>query len=229
MRRGWLVIAVAAMLPLSAEARADGLFLGGSEYSSESAYGYLGAIMPLPENHLGSGFAVRVWGDYLKYRYTSGGTKIEASGWGAAVAAVYQFSGSWGWSNFSAGGEFRDLELSPDDPANDSRGSHLRLTVQGDGGYNLRSDWRVRGTASYTPEIEGYFVQPAIEHKVAPRLWLGLDGTFQGDNSYEERAGGVIATFNADEQRSVSLRLGGKNTDDGTNFYVGLSFVISTH
>lgn len=110
-------------------ASADELFLGGAQYGANASYSFIGSVIPLPGSTLGSGFAARLWGDYLTYNYKSGLTKIDASGWGGELAGVYQFSGGWGWSDLSVGARYRDTHLSPIDPNNRARGARVYPTI----------------------------------------------------------------------------------------------------
>lgn len=206
---------------------ADELYLAGGEHGVNSSYAFAAVIVPLPGNTLGSGFAARLSGDYLAYHYNSGATKVDASGWGGELAGVYQFSGGWGWSNLSLGARYRDTHLSPDVLGNRARGAHVYLTLQADGGYNIDSLWQLRGIASYTSTDTGYFVQPTIDRAITDRLRLGLDATFQGDQSYKEISGGANLSIAIDARRSVGFRAGASTNGTDSGFYAGLSFVLT--
>jgi Cellulose biosynthesis protein BcsS len=209
-------------------ARADTLYLAGAEHGATASYAYAGAILPLPGNTLGSGFGVRLWTDYLAYSYKSGTATIDASAWGGEIAGVYQFSGSWGWTNLSAGARYRDTSLSPNDPGNRARGAHVYATVQLDGGYNIDAAWRARWTAGYTATLNGYFVQPAIDRAISDRLRLGIDATFMGDRTYKQVAGGVNLSIVLDERHTIALRAGASDNGVKRGIYGGLSFVLTT-
>jgi hypothetical protein len=212
---------------VSSAARADALILSGAEHGVSSSYAFIGTIIPLPGNALGSGWGVRLWGDYLAYDYASGPNTIEASGWGGEVSGVYQFSGAWGWSNLSLGARYRDTALSPDDPGNRARGAHVHLTVQADGGYNIDAFWRLRGIANYTSSIDGYYLQPAIDRSVSGRVRLGIDATFQGDKSYKQFSAGANLTLTIDSIHSFGLRAGTSSNGSDTGVYGGVSFVFT--
>jgi hypothetical protein len=218
-------LVVASVLPVSAYA--DEIYLAGTQFGANSSYSYAGAILPLPGNVAGSGFAARFWGDYLTYDYRSGATKIDASGWGGEVAGVYQFSGAWGWSNLSAGGRYRDTSFSPDDPGNRARGSRLYLTLQADGGYNIDSNWQFRGIASYLSNVTGYFVQPTIDRSIWNGLRAGIDATFQGDRSYKQVYVGANLSIAFDDHRSLGLRAGTMASGGGSGLYAGISFLFT--
>jgi hypothetical protein len=226
-RTGVFVPVVMVASVISRAAHADELFLGGAQYGANASYSYIGSVIPLPGSTLGSGFAARLWGDYLTYNYRTGSAKIDAAGWGGELAGVYQFSGAWGWSDLSAGARYRDTNLSPDDPNNRARGSHVYLTLQADGGYNLDANWRFRGIASYTPLITGYFIQPAIDRAISQSVRAGLDVTFQGDRSYKQVYAGANVTIIIDDRRSVGLRAGTMTSGGGSGLYAGISFVLT--
>src|SRR5258706_262146 len=218
------IILSAVMSPM---ARADVLYLSGAEHGANSSYAFVGSIIPLPGDALGSGFAMRLWGDYLSYDYKSGATKIEGSGWGGEAAGGYQFSGAWGWSNLSVGTRYRDTKFSPDDPSNRARGAHFYFTLQADGGYNIDASWRLRGIASYTSTVTGYFVQPAIDRAISNIVRVGLDATFQGDKSYKQVSAGVNVSIAIDDRRSLGLRAGATTSGAGSGLYAGLSFIFT--
>jgi hypothetical protein len=221
--------AVAVSALLAWPARADALILTGGEYGAHSSYAYVGAIVPLPGQALGSGFGMRLWGDYVGYDYASGPSTVEAAGWGGELAAVYQLSGAWGWSNFSAGVRYRDTELSPDDPNNAARGAKAYLTLQIDGAFNVTSRWRLRGIANYTSTIDGYFVQPAIDRALSDSLRVGIDATFQGDKSYKQVAAGLNLTVAIDPRRSFGIRAGASDNGNDTGLYGGVSLAWTTN
>jgi hypothetical protein len=229
MSKGCVRIALPLILALGVPqlARADQLYLVGGQYGANSSYAFLGAILPLPGNSLGHGFAARVWSDYLTYDYQSAGRKIDASAWGGELAGVYQFSGAWGWSDLSVGARYRDTSFSPDDPANRARGGRLYLTLGADGAYNIDQDWRIRGIATYTSTVTGYFLQPMIERAVSNTVWIGLDATFQGDQSYRQVYAGANASFVVSEGRIIAIRAGTMTSGGASGLYAGLTFVLT--
>jgi len=232
MKPSWHAIALSLpfLLGASLPAKADVLLLSGASSGVTSDYAFAGAIVPFPGTQLGKGPAIRIWGDHLTYTYQAGAQKIKARGWGTALAGVYQFSGSWGWSNLSAGLSYRNTRLSPNDPGNSSRGGHTRLNLQADGGFNLDEDWRLRGLASYTPAIRDYLIQAGIDRSVTERLRLGLETRFQGDRNYEQKSAGAIAYIRLGSGVEFAPSLGVSHNDDGkTGVYGGLTFVWSVN
>jgi hypothetical protein len=209
-------------------AEADTLYLGGlSGSTTHSYYGFLGAIIPLPDNDLGKGWAVKLWGDGLGYRYGTGLGRTAASAWGGEVAAVYQFSGDWGWANLSAGVQLRNTRLSPDDPTNDARGTRASLKVQADGAYNLDDAWRLRGLASYATTASAYYVDGDIDARLMPGLRLGVELRNQGDRTFRQTAAGAIAFVQASDHLEIGASAGFSHDQGEDGLYAGLTFVLT--
>jgi Cellulose biosynthesis protein BcsS len=215
------------LLFMATDAHAEGMYLAGGEYGPSSSYAFVGTVLPLPGNKIGSGYAVRLWGDYLTYNYLSLAKTVKASGWGGEASGIYQFSGAWGWGNVSLGARYRDTMLSPDDFNNRARGVHIYGTAQVDGGYNLDASWRIRGVANLTSTVNGYYLQPAIDRAVDGSLRLGVDATLQGDESYHQKSVGANLTFGIGSRSDVGIRVGATISGAKTGPYAGLLFLLS--
>lgn len=224
-----LALTVSAGAMGISSSHAGELYLAGGNTGPNSDYAFTGAIVPLPGGQLGKGFAVRVWGDYLDYSYLSGTRRITATGFGGALAGVYQLSGTWGWANLSAGATFRNTRLSASDPSNREAGAHTYFNGQVDGAYNLNASWRLRGLANYIPVTHDYFVQTGIDRLVLEWLRLGIGPTFQGGHDYREISGGVIAYIRLGHGFEVAPSVGVAHTSAGeTGPYGAISLVLAT-
>jgi hypothetical protein len=223
--RAIFAFAAGAMVLLSSPAWAEGLYLAGGNTGAASDYAFAGAILPLG-GAVGSGPAVRLWSDYLDYKYDGPGGSITARGYGGALAGVYQFSGDWGWANLSGGVTYRDTHLSSPDPANRDRGGHAYFALQADGGYNLDDAWRARGLASYTPQSRSYAVQAGLDRAVGQGVRLGLDTAFQGGRNYREVSGGITAYFQIAPGLEIDPAAGLSHASGSTKAYVGVTAVL---
>lgn len=207
-------------------AAADSMFLGGASRGANSDYAFAAAVIPVLDGVLGTGPAVRLSGDYLDYFYTGGVGPVTATGWGGGLAGVYQFSGEWGWTSLSTGITFRDTHLSRFDPGNTERGSRTYFNLQADGAYNIDQDWRARGFANVTPQINGYIVQAGFDRAVWDTLRMGVNTTLQGDRNYHQMSGGVTAFLQLgpgfELDPSVGISHGGKQT----SVYGSLTLVL---
>jgi hypothetical protein len=222
-RPGLSILALAACaLPSSA----DELVLAGASKGVNANYSFAGAVLPVFQSRVGSGPAVRIWGDYLEYNYVGGVGKVEATGWGGAIAGVYQFSGNWGWANLSAGINYRNTVLSVNDPGNTQRGAHDYFVAQTDGGFNLDDNWRVTGQGSYMPATHDYFAQAGLDRSVVPDVRLGLNATFQGDKNYHQDSIGILAHFQVVPQLELAPSAGFSKSGSASGAYGGITLVL---
>ncbi len=209
-------------------AGANSLYLAGASRGANSDYAFVGALLPF-DGVLGKGPALRLWGDYLDYSYTGGVGRVTASGWGGAVAGVYQFSGNWGWTNFAAGATFRDTHLSVFDPGNTQRGAHAYFNTQVDVGFNLNPTWRVRGYAGYVPATNGYGSQIGIDWAAWQSTRLGLNVGFQGDDNYNEVSAGVGAFFQLSPNLELDPSVGVSHSDGRTSAFGTIALALVTN
>jgi hypothetical protein len=170
-----------------------GVAFGGGTIA-DGASGYAGAVVALPGGRLGKGFAVRGSANVGSYRYDVSGTAVEAEYVGAEAAVVYQTSGDWGWANFSAGPRVSDLSLSPDDLANERRGTTWDLGLQTDGAIRLDPRWRLDFYGSIGA-LEGAFqTRLGVGRLVneARQTRIGIESAVQGDPRYTTVSGGAF-------------------------------------
>ena len=107
-------------------ASAETLLLGGFSGSSESKYGYIGAIIPINSSIGEQGFRVKLWGNYQDYDYDGklvGGptgitTSFNGDGFGGQAALGYQWIFASTKITGYAGVVFKDIDISPDDHMN---------------------------------------------------------------------------------------------------------------
>lgn len=213
-------------LQLVSPAVASGIYLAQASKGAGADYGQVAATLPLLDGRVGQGPGIRLSGDFLDYTYQGGAGEITATGWGGALAGVYQFSGGWGWSNLSAGLSYRDTRLSQPDPNNKERGAREYFNMQADGGYNLDPDWRVRGLGSFTPAITGYLVQAGLDRAVWSDLRLGISTMFQGDRYYHQASAGVTGYFQLANGLELDPAIGVSHANGQTEPYGGLTLVL---
>lgn len=187
-----LLVAMPAVASAS-EAPIGVAFAGGATGSGTS--GYAGVLYALPGGQLGRGVAIRASVNAGRYHYDSAGQRINASYAGGEAAFVYQFSGPWGWANFSAGPRVTDTRLSPADPANDRVGTRVDAAVQSDGAYWVAPSVRLDWLASYALRDMAYFsrigVGPVVDKGTGTRI--GLEAGIQGDARYSDLQAGLFA------------------------------------
>ena len=198
LNRAWLFgSAVALVIPAPVFAQTyHGVGFAGGTFGPKESAAYTGAVVALPGGELGRGVAVRASVSGGRYEYAANNFKIEADYRGAEAALVYQLSGHWGWANFSAGPRLTTLKLSPQDPDNDRRGTHLDLGLQLDGALEL-DEWRVNWLSSVAVSDRAYLTQFGFGRliKASSRTRLGAEANLQGDKRYTKlSAGSFVST-----------------------------------
>lgn len=195
--RSRLVLALAAGLLAATAASAEPYkgvaFAGG--FAGDGLSGYAGVVHALPGGQLGTGLAVRASASGGSYEYESNGVDIDGRFASAEAALVYQLSGSWGWANVSAGPRITDVSLSPDDPANDRKGTRLDLALQSDGAFQLGRSWRLDWIGSLGVRDGAYYSRADLGRTLGPgsQTRLGLEAGLQGDPSYRAASLGLFA------------------------------------
>lgn len=185
-------VAILAASPAIAQDHRGVAFGGGTVADGTS--GYAGAVVAIPGARLGNGFALRGSVNAGTYTYVINSADIEAEYVGGEAAVVYQTSGTWGWANFSLGPRVSDLSLSPDDPANERRGTTWDIGLQADGALRVDPRWRLDFYGSLGA-IEGAFqTRLAVGRTVngARQTRIGIEGAVQGDPRYTTVSGGAF-------------------------------------
>lgn len=167
-------------------------FAGGMVSDASSAYA--GVVYALPDARLGKGLAIRATVNAGDFDYVAAPGRIEGRYAGGDIALVYQFSGSWGWANVSAGPRISDITLSPVDPGNRRRGTRIDLGVQADGALD-GPRWRVAWLAGVGANDEAYNLRAQIGRKLGDgRRRIGVEAGAQGDPFFSNTSvGGFVA------------------------------------
>lgn len=221
-------LVMGALLVTAAAPRAESevLALVGGEAGENSNYAYAGAIVPIESG--GEGFAARFWGDRSAYSYESGGDEIEAEAYGAEAALAYRWNGEWGYASASAGVRYRDTELSPGDPDNESEGGHTDIAVATNGRAHVSESYDITWNASHEIDQQNTFARAGLDREITPDWRLGLDATRVSGRDYGETKVGLTSETRLSDTASLSARAGGARNDDGDEGgYVGLGLALN--
>lgn len=129
----------------------DNLLLYGTEISRDSAYLYLGTIVPISQDR--QTWFARLWSDAQTYEYDSNGEVIDAESRTLQLALGRQFMHEAGWFNLYLGYARNNTQLEPEDPGNDTRGRYGQGLISLDGEYALTGcDHKMNYGLSYLAE-----------------------------------------------------------------------------
>lgn len=205
------LLAGAACLGFSGAAVAQDMPDDGVVYAGASIgdgyNAYAGAVAVLPGASLGNGLAIRGGVSVGEYRYDSEGARIEADYKAVEMALVHQSSGAWGWANLSAGPRVTNTDTDPADPGNKREGTRFDAALATDGA--LGNAWRLGWFASYAVGDEAYYAQLRFGSLLdaSSQTRVGVEGSLQGDESYDRHAYGLFASTAI--ARNMELRLSG--------------------
>ncbi len=190
------------------------LFLTGTEVGTgHNYYAFMGIVAPLGDHPLGNGLVQRYWGDFLGYRYDSSQT-IEALAVGVEGMLGYQMSGASTWGGAYAGLRYNNTSLSPDDFGNDTRGQHVWVKGQLEGGMDLAESWKVSGIASYTFGADSFWTRTRLLYRLNQNLSTGPEAIHMGDPSYRAwQFGWVVTGFEPLPGFTVGVKAGARITE----------------
>ena len=221
-----LGLGLVPLLVIPGQAQADSIWLTGAEAARSSQYLYLGTVLPLGQHKLGQGWVQRYWVDAIRYEYESGSQTIRARGAGLEAAIGYQFPRPDGWFSIYGGARWNNTNLSPDDPSNDSRGTHLRPKLQIEGDSALAGVWRINGVASYIFDQKAYWGRLRLAHKPGDIAW-GMEAVRQGDPSYNASQIGVFTDgWRAGETLRMGFKAGVRRSEGENSPYAGVEFFL---
>jgi len=231
--------ALSAVGAQSASAR-DVMLLGGTTFSSESKYYYLGAIVPLTNPSLDrNGVLLRLWGAYKDFNYTTtlpGGaagipTDISVDGPEGELAIGYQWRANpeTGVSAY-LGVVQRSLDASPNDPASKATTKDTGYKVQLEGTTRSGS-FGISGIASYTFEFEDYWgrVRPAW-YPSRGGLHIGPELVLMGGDNWDKQQLGIfVGGISLGRNAALELKAGaeqGSRSNNNTRAYGGIAFSV---
>jgi hypothetical protein len=223
-RRAAVCLAALLFAGLLNSARAvESLFLAGAEASADSQYAFIAAIIPFPGSGLGNGWVQRYWLEWLTYEYESHDRVIEAESPGAEAALGYQKSHAGGYYGAYAGIYYRDIELSPDDPTANTRGSQTRFRAQAEAEQAIAVAWRVNGIVSYVFVQESYWGRARLLRTLKGPLSAGVEFIAHGDPDYKAKQVGLVLTgFEPAPRLNLGFKIGASKIEDrSTEVYVG--------
>jgi hypothetical protein len=208
------------------------IYAGGEIDGREQGFSYVGVDVTQRMNETVA-VTGRIMPSYLTYKYYSGNNLIKATSPGLSTVAGVKLFWDQTMVGIFGGAEFRNTDLSPDDPNASVRGSTSSALIQGELDSWLTARTNLFVFASYTGinnfsyEIGRLKQQITnLDNKGPYSLFLGVE-QFIGSNPdfHGQGYGGVVEFSFIPQKINIALRGGYKNDStfwDG--FYVGLQF-----
>lgn len=220
---------LAASLLYPCIVHADGLVLGGSQWSQHSDFSYLAWMQAAPGDRIGEGYFGTVFASLLGYDYRSGtpAVTVQTRAPGLEIGGGHAWR-SEAWSiSLSALGGYRHYIVDPEAAAADDSPMDgvWSLTPQ----LMLRRDgaqWLAEGIANYSLGPDTQWMRGRVARRLGTRARLGIEAVRQLGPGYRiEQFGALLA---ADVAAGWTLDLSaGVTRNDGLQDepYVALAFV----
>lgn len=170
---------------LAMPALAESVWVGGASGADTTRVAYLGWMAPLPGQRLGDGWSYSVFADHVAYEYDKGLTVVDARATSLRVSLSRQVPVAGGSFAYGLGLQTRETRLSPDDPGNRNRGSHVRAVGELQWRSSEKADWRSGFYGQYVfaarNDYAKLFVGRRLGNHVAigPQIWTGGDPTYR--------------------------------------------------
>lgn len=205
------------------------LMIGGSQYSSESSYSYLGLIRPIGNAEIGHGWFQSIIGSRLSYQYgineNNQANTLKVKAPGIETGLGYSWSSNVYNLSLSMAVGYRYYNLNPYVSGEKPEGSTYNLTPQIQAGYNLTNKIDVGLLSNYSFGQQSNFNRLRLGYKPVNNWHVGLESMYQQGRNYRIKQQGIFATTYLDH--GLSLDVSGGNLDSGNNSstaYFGLAF-----
>jgi hypothetical protein len=155
-------------------------------------YMYGGIVAALNRDLSRDGFLVRLYGSHVDFALDPG----EGRGWQGDFMFGYKFARGGMWGSILAGIDYQDFKLSPDNPAENVRGTEIGVKVAGDLSTAYGSPFYAALSANYSTAFEAFWARARVGvHR--DNFTFGPEGIVMGNEGFDaRRLGGFITWHN---------------------------------
>lgn len=227
---GVLIFLIFSVSPVVCLAADVFLFAGSDIDGQGQGFSYAGVDVTHPISPA-AGFSGRLVSSYLTYKYETGGREIEAKSPGVSLVGGFKYYWEKSMVAFFGGGEFRDIDLNPDDPTSSNRGNTASALIQGEYSSWLTSAINLYSMASYSFRDDFIYEKlrvkwPILNHAAnKPYIYyLGFEQFFGRNSDYQGEGIGVgLELFHSSQKFSIAVKSGYKHDSNfGNGIFYGL-------
>jgi hypothetical protein len=175
----------------------------------------------------------RVFISYLQYEFDSGGRTIEAEAPGVRLQTGVKYSDPRTYLVLTAGLDYRDTDLSPDDRSVEVRGSQTGFVVEAVYGRVLTERVNMELNGSYSTLGDTLWGRGRVKHLIESlsdpairTVFGGVEVVGQGSEDYAAFSLGGLLELRSVKKHSAVLAAAGWSNNDGIpdSAYVRLEF-----
>lgn len=224
LMRGLLVVALVAGAGV---AHAESVVVAGGSFSGQTRAGYAGVVLPLTGQTLSDGWSHSLFATGVRYEYPKDWRDVEGIASGLKYGLMRQFKVDGGSIGLGGGVALQHTGLSPDDPGNRNRGSHLRPLVELQWQSNVDRPWRSQLFSQYVFRERSNYVMAFVGHRLASGAALGPQLSSSGDPSYRVHGAALALRGIRMGAAEGGFHLGAQHLEGGrTQAEVGFSVVV---
>jgi hypothetical protein len=194
----------------------------GFDAAPRSLYWYKAAIVALNRDISKDGFLFRMYGSLAAYAYGNpdvAGGEVDGDLWQFDLMPGYQTVRGGVTLGGFLGFDFQDSQLEPEDPTNAVSGTRTGLKVEGHFYFeDERQPIQASLVGEYSTAFDTYFAQLRLGARVFDQLFVGPEGSVDGDTGYNAQRIGAYARYAFELTKEMPLELtfaGGHQFVDG--------------
>ena len=204
-------------------------FFSGVDATSNSIFGYTGAVWALGKNVSGEGLRVKGVTGTGVYDYDGSLPGVTGSVNFDGDVVLAQLLGGYLWRfgewtvKAYAGIGFEEHDISPNDRANSVNGSEVGVLGQLELWRNLGMKNWLSADASYSDVFGGYWAQMRLGHRFGKMISAGVEGGALGNQEFDSgRAGAFLRYHLGAMEFTLSGGVSGTYYGDETGGYAAL-------
>lgn len=201
---------------------------GGVNAKEDVWYAYLGGVHALNGDLDTDGWLIRAMIGGGEVDYQAGGAvgNVDSDIFDADLMVGYHiFEGRNRYTGY-IGANYRDNDLSPNDPGNSTSGDEFGAKIQLEANSWMGDMWNLDAIGSYSTAYDTYWARARFGYAWSGNLLIGPEGVVSGDDEYDEQRIGVFVSGMQLGAIDVSASVGYADTSRGgdDSIYGGIEF-----
>jgi hypothetical protein len=183
----------------------------GFDTAPQSLYWYSEGVVALNRDIGRSGFLLRAYSSLAEYQYTNPSVTartVDGRQWQVDVMAGYQLVRGSATIGGYIGFDYQNVQLSPEDPTAQVRGTRTGFKVEGHFEYSDdKQPYEASLTGEYSTAFATYYAELRLGARLCDKLFVGPAVEADGDTGYDGQRLGGYAKYTFDITKSMPLEV----------------------